>query len=36
MQHGHVLKNLYINFLTPKAGEGGSVGEIFATMWLHS
>ena len=22
MQHGHVLKNLYFNLLTPKAGEG--------------
>ena len=25
MQHGHVLKNLYFNLLTPKAREGGGV-----------
>ena len=23
MEHGHILKNIYFNLLTPKAGEGG-------------
>ena len=34
MQHDNVLKKFNFNLLTPRA-LGGSVGEIFANMWLH-
>ena len=34
MQYDHVLKKLNFNLFTPRVGEGGSAGIIFATM-LH-
>ena len=35
MQHGHVLKMLNFDLLTPRVREGGSASKIFATMLLH-